>query len=327
MNINNIFYIKDFVDAKITEENNNKNTPLYVEEFKNNIRTKTNKQFIEILLSTFIPDIYSNNGKKEKLYTKLVEIVVGEWWYRFSGSEYNAPTTKSGTEDIEIIFKNNSIVSDAKSFRLGRSQKAPNVKDFLKLASMKTWMQNLKKKYEAKNIEQEILGGLVTYSSLHEWEGESEVYEECSNNGIPVVMLPYEILALLLEYNDNCTPENFLTLWNYEQFFPQTTRSKHEYWTTINCAIRTILNMDIKTYDCKIKEYRENIMYIVEQFKEQINRDIENKKIELRNHLDQFNSIEELREYVFKIIEQERNRENQEYLNRINNFRKYCNNN
>ena len=43
-------------------------------------------------------------GKKEKLFTKLTELMVGEWWRRIGG-QYNLPTKKSGTEDVELIYK------------------------------------------------------------------------------------------------------------------------------------------------------------------------------------------------------------------------------
>lgn len=107
------------------------------------------------------------------------------------GGSYHLPTKKSGTEDVELIYNNISIVCDAKVFRLGRSQKAPNVKDFLKLASVVLWIHNLEDRYHSQSIQQVIIGGLVTYSSLHEWESDSEVYEECTNPSTPVVMLPY----------------------------------------------------------------------------------------------------------------------------------------
>lgn len=63
------------------------------------------------------------------------------------GGRYVLPTKKFGTEDVEMILDSKSIVCDSKIFRLGRSQKTPNVKDFLKLASVATWMRNLKQKY------------------------------------------------------------------------------------------------------------------------------------------------------------------------------------
>ena len=53
---------------------------------------------------------------------------------------------KSGYEDVTIFLDNNAIVCDAKSFRLGRSQKAPNVKDFIKLQDIRHWLSRYDKK-------------------------------------------------------------------------------------------------------------------------------------------------------------------------------------
>lgn len=99
------------------------------------------------MISCFIPDTYKNNGKKEKLYTKLAEVLVAEWWKRVGGQAI-VQTKKSRIEDVELTFKTKSIVCDAKIFRLGRSQKAPNPKDFLKLTSVKKWMTNLVERYK-----------------------------------------------------------------------------------------------------------------------------------------------------------------------------------
>lgn len=198
----NIFLIKQFVDSEINEYTKPVKTKKLVTLFQEKIQQLNNEDFIEVMISCFIPDTYKKNGKKEKLYTKLAEVVVAEWWNRVGGQAI-IQTKKSGTEDVELVFNDKSIVCDAKIFRLGRSQKAPNVKDFLKLASVKKWMDNLVKRYSEEGKKQDAIGGMVTYSSLHEWDGESEVYLECTDKSVPVVMLPYEILAILLKYKDN----------------------------------------------------------------------------------------------------------------------------
>lgn len=195
MKKNNIFYLKEIVDKELPSENIVVDTKSVVDKVKIQIQTLSDDDFIEILISCFIPDLYKDQGKREKLFTKLSELLVGEWWRRLGGT-FRLPTKKSGTEDVELIYHNASIVCDAKVFRLGRSQKAPNVKDFLKLASVATWISNLKKRYKNYNEQHDVIGGLITYSSLHKWENDSEVYEECTNPKTPVIMFPYEILGL-----------------------------------------------------------------------------------------------------------------------------------
>ena len=191
----NIFLIKEFVDNKISEQTEKVDTKELVKEFQKEIQQLDDEDFIEVMISCFIPDTYKNNGKKEKLYTKLAEVLVAEWWKRVGGQAI-VQSKKSGIEDVELAFKAKSIVCDAKIFRLGRSQKAPNPKDFLKLTSVKKWMANLVERYNKNGNKQDAIGGMVTYSSLHEWGGESDVYLDCTEKLIPVVMLPYEKLNI-----------------------------------------------------------------------------------------------------------------------------------
>jgi len=140
MNLSNIFYFKNIVDSYYPDENRSPVvTQSVVRKVQESIKSLSDDDFCEVIMSCFIPDLYSGMGKCEKLFTKLTELMVGEWWRRMGGS-YRLPTKKSGTEDVELIYDNISIVCDAKVFRLGRSQKAPNVKDFLKLASVRIWI-------------------------------------------------------------------------------------------------------------------------------------------------------------------------------------------
>ncbi len=91
----NVFYIKNIVDGKITEETPRVKTQKIVEETKNAITLLSNDDFIEVMIGCFIPDTYKDQGKKEKLYTKLSELVVGEWWRRMGGT-YILPTKICG---------------------------------------------------------------------------------------------------------------------------------------------------------------------------------------------------------------------------------------
>ena len=81
------------------------------------------------MISCFIPDTYRDQGKKEKLYTKLSELIVGEWWRRMGGT-FILPTKKSGTEDVEMIL-------NAKNLRLPDNttakMKSKNKKDYIEL--------------------------------------------------------------------------------------------------------------------------------------------------------------------------------------------------
>lgn len=322
MKDSNIFLIKKFVDKEISELVESVDTQKIVEKFINEIQDLEEEDFIEVLISCFIPDTYRDNGKREKLYTKLAEVLVGEWWNRIGG-DFVIPTKKSGTEDVELNYSNKSIVCDAKIFRLGRSQKAPNVKDFLKLASVKLWMNNLVKRYQEKGKEQIAIGGMVTYSSLHEWEGESEVYQECTNKDIPVVMLPYEILALLLKNKERYSVEDFIKLWNYEYYFKSVTKSKETYWKVIDKFIIELLNISEYEYKQMINEYRNKIIISVGKYKEIIIQEMNNNYKEIEERLNSFDTIEDMKEYAKEELGSYVNKQNNDYITRINKFRKF----
>ena len=292
MKDSNIFFIKNFVDRNIPkhkdivvrdlEENLEIiETNKLVSEFISQLKSLQEDDFIEVMISCFIPDTYRDQGRREKLYTKLAEVVVGEWWYRLGG-DIVIHTAKSGTEDVELINNNESIVCDAKVFRLGRSQKAPNVKDFLKAASVKLWMDNLVERYRRINKKQVSIGGMVTYSSLHEWARSSEVYQECTNKDLPIIMLPYEILALLLKNKDRYQLKEFIELWNYQDRFNKATKLKSDYWKVIDKFIIELLGISQEEYLKEIEKYREEILSSVCKYEDLIYNEMELSEKEIK---------------------------------------------
>ncbi|MCC8137303.1 MAG: HindIII family type II restriction endonuclease [Clostridiales bacterium] len=113
MNLDHVFYFKKIVDRKYPDENYpNVDIQSVVAEVKRDIITLSDDDFIEVMISCFIPDLYKGMGKCEKLFTKLTELMVGEWWRRLGGT-YRLPTKKAGTEDVELISDDFSIVCDA----------------------------------------------------------------------------------------------------------------------------------------------------------------------------------------------------------------------
>ena len=97
MNLSNVFYFKNIVDYYYPDENGpNVNITSVVSAVKENIQRLSDHDFIEVMICCFIPDLYFGMGKREKLFTKLTELMVGEWWRRLGGT-YNLPTKKSGT--------------------------------------------------------------------------------------------------------------------------------------------------------------------------------------------------------------------------------------
>lgn len=320
MNIDNVFFFKKIVDNNYPDENISavQIQPIVI-ELERLIQEKSDPDFEEILISCFIPDLYSGMGKREKLFTKLTELMVGEWWRRIGGT-YRLPTKKSGTEDVELMDGNRSIVCDAKVFRLGRSQKAPNVKDFLKIGSVRSWIEKLS---EASDGKKQILGGLVTYSSLHEWEKDSEVYEECTNPDTPVVMLPYEVLALLLKYKNRFSLQELEQIWYYSSNKVKPSRVKSNYWEYIKRNICKIIKITAKEYDLEIRNYHQRILKATAEYRKIIKQAILEKEKSIKSELSQFNSRSELEKHAINMIVNRDNAEALDYLKHIDDFRKY----
>lgn len=323
MKLSNVFYFKNIVDRYYPDENRPAvDIQSVVAVVKEDIKKLSDEDFIEVITSCFIPDLYSGMGKCEKLFTKLTELMVGEWWRRMGGS-YNLPTKKSGTEDVELIYNSISIACDAKVFRLGRSQKAPNVKDFLKLASVKLWIDNLNTNYKKSKVSRSTIGGLVTYSSLHEWESDSEVYEECTNHITPVVMLPYEVLALLLKYKHRVQINEFVKLWNYAENNVRTSRQKNSYWTYVSSFICNLIGISVAEYNSEMKKYHKDILLAAAEYRKIVQNTVDEVKQNISSELDKHSTIESLRSYALNEIERRDNATALDYLKHIDDFRYY----
>jgi hypothetical protein len=114
---------------------------LMVSRLRAKLQALSNQQFAFLLChSGYIPEEYPHDSSEETIYTKLVEALVQEWSIRVGFDKTTLPKQKSSTEDVTIQDDKVVIVCDAKSYRLGRSQKAPNVKDALKEGDVAKWI-------------------------------------------------------------------------------------------------------------------------------------------------------------------------------------------
>lgn len=189
------------------------------------------QDIIELLMTGFIPDTYEENKREEKVFAKLIEVLIGEVFKRI-GFDVTLVKSKSEREDLQITTNSKTIIVDAKTYRLGRSQIAPNVKDFIKLHTFENWINNYNRTHK-----NEAIGGLVVYPSTHEWIKQSQVYKECSNKQTPVVMLSFEILAFLLQSKNQFKSSELLHLWNYNHLFAKRVNNRNDYWNIIYKAI------------------------------------------------------------------------------------------
>lgn len=243
-NIQLFSYIRTFVDHEISNDYDwviDSNYDWVIDKFWQEMKRVSDEDFIIILLNPFIPDTYRTNGTKEKLFTKLIEVVFAEWCRRIWFDSYIVKQ-KSNIEDVRFILPSNkAILTDVKTFRLWRSQKAPNHKDFLKLESVRHWIHNFNS--DKANLDKWFLAiwGMVVYTQEHEWEGNSDVYSMCSNLTTPTLMLPYNYLSLLLEHKEHFNIADLEKLWDYSALFPISTNSRSNYWTAINEKLLEIL--------------------------------------------------------------------------------------
>ena len=240
-----------------------------------------------LICAGFIPDLYEADSSEETLYSKLVEVLVCEWARRIGF--YSVYVKEKGSyEDGRIIINNKVVVCDAKSFRLGRSQKAPNVKDFLKLEDIRKWLSR----------HQNGLGGLVVYPDTHEWTSSSDAYQYCSTKNAPTLMLPFKYLALLLAFKKRYNTNTLEALWDYNRMFPSALTKKRgvsnkiEYWNVINKKIKTLLGITDE-------EFNRYIAYA--------DKHIENCVIANLKYLEAYKSniIETIKEEISKIDEDE----------------------
>lgn len=230
-----------------------------VNKLQNWLNTLSDQQLIELLMTGFIPETYEENGEDEKAFTKLMEVLISEIFSRL-GFHSELIKAKSGNEDIQIHNDQKAILIDVKTFRLGRSQIAPNVKDFVKLHTFENWIENYNQKHSIQAI-----GGAVVYPSTHEWMKKSQVYKECSNERVPILMISYEVLAYLLQNKSSFTPSQLFTLWNYSNHFPKPVQARQIYWS----VIYQILSKIIKGSEEDLLEELQNLqIYYKETVKE-----------------------------------------------------------
>ncbi len=163
-------------------------------------------------------------------------------------------TQKSNKEDVRFFINSNAILTDSKTFRLWRSQKAPNHKDFLKLESVKHWIENHNEKEKNKAI-----WWLIAYPNQHEGVWKSEVYKMCSDKKTTTLMLPYTYLSLLLDLKSSFDNDKLLKLWDYDKIFINTVNNRIDYWKIIDKELLSLLDINKELFNAKKGLYKSTI--------------------------------------------------------------------
>lgn len=314
------FLLQNIVDTEIQKanlENRTMDTDQIAKRFEQMIDFKfRDDDFCNLLACTgFIPDLYPSDSSQETLYTKLIEVLVSIWATRMG---YNSKyiKEKASYEDVNIEIKGKIIVCDAKSFRLGRSQGAPNVKDFLKLEDIRKWRSRY----------MNGLGGLVTYPDTHDWAKGSDAYLYCTMKECPTIMLPYIYLATILHYKNNFNPATLINLWNYDRLFPTALEKKMEggnkipYWDKINGELARILNISNQELCNQINTYKEIQKYCINEILKALNEKKGAIVCRIKNQCEQMSDKEARKELAaYKIDNETKNLD--DYIGRIKKFR------
>lgn len=222
-------FIEVFIRDNVTSWDTPPDTPSIVDTFSSVIGALAKEEFALLLIHAgYIPELYLPDSSQETLYSKLIEVLVCEWAKRIGFKDSFLQTQKSNKEDVTLKKGNKVIVCDAKSFRLGRSQAAPNVKDTIKKQAYTTWLEQ----YPVNSR----IGGLVTFPSLHDWKKGSEAYLYFTGGSPAIMMLFYEQMAFMLMYHKTAQDIiNFLK--SYSLIYPNASQARDIYWKGVEANL------------------------------------------------------------------------------------------
>lgn len=313
----NVFNLQAFVDQTFDSVDNDGviDTDLAVDNFKKYVQSFTNNDLISVLtVSGYIPDLYMPDSSEETLYTKLCEVLEVIWAERMGYNAY-AVTQKASYEDVVISINNRIIVSDTKTFRLSRSQGAPNVKDFVKPEDYSKWIS----RHSGSS-----LGGLVVYPQLHEWKQASDAYRYCSNKKNPILMLPFHYLAFFLKAKVdgelNFDVNKLAYLWDYNRIFPKQVSTRTDYWTTINSEIIRIVGCSKSYLIDFLRQADDLLRQYVEDSKAYLIRTISDRAMAIKNEVNSLTDQEMREIYTAYKVEQE-TQLIKTFIDRIDKFR------
>lgn len=315
--MDNVYNLENFVDEAFSSLDADVaiDTDNAIEDFKEYVEKYSNAELVSILtVSGYIPDLYVADSSEETLYTKLCEVLEVTWAERMGYQAY-AVTQKASYEDVVIEINGKAIVSDTKTFRLSRSQGAPNVKDFVKPEDYSKWIG----RHKGKN-----LGGLVVYPQLHEWKQRSDAYSYCSNKDNPILMLPSHYLAFFLkakgDKNLNFDVNKLANLWDFERIFPQRIGTRTEYWNAIDSEIIKIVGCSKKYLTDFLREADDLLREYVNEEKAFLIQAISERSEVVKKEVESLSDEEIRAAYTSYKIDQETQLLHT-YIGRINEFR------
>ena len=279
---------------------------------------KFSKEDFAFLLchSGYIPEFYEHDSSQETLYSKLIEVLVCEWAKRAGFKDSYIQKQKASKEDVTIQVGNTVIVCDAKSYRLGRSQAAPNVKDTIKKADYEKWQSWwLASEPDVTYGKFNPIGGLITFPSLHRWKGTSDAYLYSTDKTKPIVIIFYEHLAyfLIRKYDY----KSIIDLMNsYPKLFPDASKNQHTYFETI---LKFLFGGTWDDYFEYIKLFSEIAKEKVSNTTERILKRLDESKERIKKEIESID-VEKLRDHL---IESRLENESGQLLKQLENIRKF----
>lgn len=259
-------FIERFIEENVEDWSTAPDTNSLVDSFWEELKGISKNEFAFLLShSGYIPEFYSHDSSQETLYSKLVEVLLCEWAIRVGFDDSTIQTQKASKEDVTIKKDSKVIVSDAKSFRLGRSQGAPNVKDVIKKADYKKWLENYP--------EDERSGGLLPFPILHSWKNSSDVFSYCSDKNEPIIFVYYQDLAFML-LAEVAAERVIEILENYEELFPSTVKSRKDYFSKLIPKIFEGKMPEWKEFErlMSFKVIPERVRFTIKEISEELKR-------------------------------------------------------
>lgn len=251
-----------------------------VRKLKNRLSFLDNRSLAFLLVhSGFIPDHYGDDSSEETLFSKLVEVTVAVCAERLAMSAAN-PTAKSSTEDVTIRSPSGRvIVCDVKSYRLGRSQGAPNVKDVIKAEDYSKWLSA----YSSESAS----GGVVVFPSRFDFATKSDVYLYATNASVNkrILILFYEHLAYFLAGGGWSGPEFlFDLLRSYPSLFRSPSKNRSLYWQIIDPHIAmAVSDGDLGDFMATCKHILNDfVQFTIERIEKRIEKNIEEVSVRFR---------------------------------------------
>ena len=216
-------------------------------------------------------------------------------------------------EDVSIIDDTYVIVCDSKSFRLGRSQSAPNVKDVLKHGDIYKWLSAHQHHLR--------LGGLVTFPSQHDWKKGSDFYQYLTDKKSPTLSLYYEHLAYILLFKID--KNSLINVYkNHANIFPEKlickSNNKQIYYERL---VKSLFSCGSDQWDAFNISAQKIISEMVYHTIYGLNNHIESAKNSISEKYLSETDIELLRKYVIEAESRIATEQLSQQTSRISSFR------